>query len=68
MHEWIHGNLHIDQINYITDPQVHTTNNTRRTTYELMNQGVNIDNIQWYSTDQESILSDLVTESDICNN
>ena len=47
---------------------MHTTNNARRTTNELMNQGVNTDGVQCYKTHQESILSDLVTESDIYDN
>ena len=33
-----------------------------------MNQGVKIDDIQYYNTYQESILLDLVTESDIYDN
>ena len=33
-----------------------------------MKQGVKTDNIQYYNTCQESILLDLVTESDIYNN
>ena len=68
MNEWICGNLHTDQIKYITDPQVHTTNNARRATNELMNQRVNIDGVECYNTHQELILSDLVTESDIYDN
>ena len=68
MNEQICGNLHTDQIKYITDPQVHTTNNVRKVTNELMNQGVNIDGIQYYNTHQELILSDLVTENNIYNN
>ena len=31
----------MDLIKYITDPQEHTTNNTRRAKNELINQGVN---------------------------
>ena len=63
--DWIHSNLHIDLIKYITDSRVHTTNNTRRATNKLMKQGVKPDGIQYYNTNQESILLDLVTESDI---
>ena len=66
MHEC--GNLHTDQINYITDPKVHTTNNARRVMNELMHQGVNTDSVKCYNTHQELILSDLVTESDIYHN
>ena len=68
MNEWIHSNLHTDLIKYITDLQVHTTNNTRRATNELMNQGVKMDRVQEYNTNQESIILYLVTESDIYNN
>ena len=68
MIDWIHSNLHTNLIKYITDPQIHTTNNARRTTNELMNQGVNTEGVQCYSTHQESILSDLVTGSDIYDN
>ena len=46
MNEYIHSNLQIGLIKYITDSQVHTTNNTRKTTNELMNQGVKTDGIQ----------------------
>ena len=42
MNKWIRGDLHTDQIKYITEPQVHTINNGRRTTNDLMNHGVNI--------------------------
>ena len=50
MNDWISNNLHTDLIKYITDLQVHTTNNTKRATDELMNQGVNTDSIQYYNT------------------
>ena len=46
---------------------MHTTNGDRRATNELMIQGVKTDGIQYYTTYQESILLDLVTESDIYN-
>ena len=68
MNDWMSNNHHSDLIRYITDSQVHTTNNARRGTNELMNQGVKPDGIQYYTTHQESILLDLVTESDIYNN
>ena len=68
MNDWIRGNLHTDVTKYITDSQVHITNHTRKATNELMNQGVKIDGIQYYNTHQESIILDLVTESDIYNN
>ena len=68
MNEWIGSNIHIDLVKYITYSQMHTTNNARRTTNELMNQGVKIDSIQCYNTHQESIILDLVTESDVYDN
>ena len=68
VNKWIHGNLYTDQIKYVTNTQVHTTNNARRATNELINQGVNTDGIQCYNKYQESILLDLVTESNIYNN
>ena len=67
MNEWIRSNLHINLIKYITDSQVHTTNNARRATNELMNQRVKTSSIQYYTTYQESILLDLVTQNDIYN-
>ena len=36
MNELVRSNLHIDLIKYITDSQVHTTNDTRRVMNELM--------------------------------
>ena len=68
MNEWICSNLHTDLIKYITDSQVHTTNNTRRATNEVMKLGVKTDGIQYYNTHQEAILSNLVTESNVYNN
>ena len=68
MKEWIRGNLRTDQINYTTDLQVHTTINARIATNELMNQGVHTRDVQYYSSHQESILSNIVTENDIYNN
>ena len=68
MNDWISNNLHTDFIKSITDSQMYTTNNARRTTNELTNQGVKTDGIQCYNTHQESIILDLVTESDIYNN
>ena len=44
------------------------TNNARKATNELINQGVNTNGVQCYNTHQESILLDMVTESDIYNN
>ena len=67
MNDWISNNLHTNLIKYIIDSQMHTTNNTGRAINELMNQGVKIGSIQCYNTYQESILLDLVIESDIYN-
>ena len=47
INDWIHSNLHTDLIKYITNSQMHTTNNTKRATNELMNQGVKTDGIQY---------------------
>ena len=47
---------------------MHTTNDAGRTTNELINQGVKTDSIQYYNTHQDSILLDLVTDSDIYDN
>ena len=52
INEWICSNLNTDVLKFITDSQVHTTNNNRRVTNELMNQGVKIDGIQCYNTHQ----------------
>ena len=68
MIKWLNISLHTDLAKYITDQQEHTTNNTRRVTNELMIQGVKTEDIEYYNTHQESILSDQVTESDIYNN
>ena len=46
INDWISNNLHIDLIKYITDSQMNTTNNTRRTTNEFMNQRVKTDSIK----------------------
>ena len=46
MIKWININLHTDLIKYITDPQEHTTDNTRRAKGELINQGVEINDVQ----------------------
>ena len=64
MIEWIDSNVHTDLIKYITDPQEHT----RRAKNKLIYQGVNTDGVQYYSTHQESILLNIVIESDIYDN
>ena len=68
MNKWICSNLHTDLVKYITDSQVHTTNDTRRATNEMMQHGVKTDGVQYYNTHQESIILNLVTESNIYNN
>ena len=68
MIEWININLHTDLIKYITDLQEHTTNDAQKVKNELINQGVKTAGVQYYNTHQESILSNIVTESDIYNN
>ena len=54
--------------NYNTDHQEHTTNDTRIEKKKLINQGVKTTDAYYYNTDQESILSNIVTESNIYNN
>ena len=68
MKKWIHGNLCTDQIKDTTGSQVHTTINARIATNELMNQGVDTRDVLCYSSHQELILSNIVTESDIYDN
>ena len=64
----IHINLHIDLIKYMADSQVHTSNNILQVMNELMKQEVKSNGIQCYNIHHESIILDLFTESDICNN
>ena len=45
MDDQIHSNLYTDLIKYITDSQVHTTNNTTQVMNELMKQEVKPDGI-----------------------
>ena len=66
--EWLNINLHTDLTKYITDQQEHTTNDTRKMKNELLHQGVKTTDVQYFNTHQESILSNIVTESDIYNN
>ena len=68
MIEWMDISLLVDLTNYNTGHQEHTTNNTRRAKNKLINQGVKITNVQYYNTDQELILLNTVTESDIYDN
>ena len=53
MSDWIHSNLHTDLNRYITDSQVHTTNDAIQVTNELMKQGMKLDSIQYYNKYQE---------------
>ena len=68
MIEWLDIRLPTDLTNYNTDHQEHTTNDTRRVNNKLINQGVKTTDIHYYNTDQESILSNIVIESDIYDN
>ena len=68
MNNWIRSNLHRNLIKYVTDSQMHTTNNAIQVTNKLMKQGVKQNGIQYYNIHQALILSDLVTESDIYDN
>ena len=65
---WTHINLHTNQVNNNNKSQVHTTTNIRTTNSKSTNQGVKITNNQCHNIQQESILSNTVTESDIYNN
>ena len=64
----IHINLCIDQVNYNNKSYVHTATNDRTTNSKSTNQGVKIAANQCHNIQQESILSNTVTESDIYNN
>ena len=68
MIEWLDISLPTDLTNCNTGHQEHTTNNTREVMNELINQGVKTTNVQYYNTDQELILSNIVKENDIYNN
>ena len=50
--EWIHMNLRIDQVNYTTKSQVHTTTDTRIAKNKSTNQGVKTANDQCHNTHQ----------------
>ena len=62
MVKWLDISLPTSITNYITDHQENTTNDTRKVKNELLNQGVNTTNVQYYNTNQELILSNTVTE------
>ena len=65
MIKWLDISLPTDLTKYDTDHQERTTNNTRRAKNELINQGVKTTDFHFYNTYQESILSNIVTESNI---
>ena len=62
---WIHINLRIDQVSYDNQSQVHSTTNVRTTNSKSTNQGVKKVDNQCHNIQQESILLNTVTESDI---
>ena len=66
--KWFNSDQHIILIKCITGHQEYTNIDTDKDRYELINQGVKITNDRYYNTYQKSILSNTVTESDICNN
>ena len=66
--KWLNISLHIYLTKFINDQQEHTSNNTRKAKNELINQGVKTADVQNYNTHQESILSNIITESDFYNN
>ena len=66
--DWIHRNLHIDLINYMTDSQVCISNNIIQVMHDLMKQEVTLVGIQCYNIHHALILSGLFTNSDIYDN
>ena len=68
MIEWLNISLHTDLIKYVAVQQEHTTNDRRKTKNGLINQGMKTTNVRYYPTDQESILSNIVTENNIYDN
>ena len=68
MIKWLNISLYTDVTKFIADQQEDTTTNTRRAKNEFINQGVKTGNVQYYNTHQESIILNIVTESDIYNN
>ena len=62
MIKWLDISLPTDVTVYNTDHQEYTTNDTRIAKNKLINQGVKTADVQYYNTDQESILSNTVTE------
>ena len=72
MIKWLDISLPTDLTKYNIDHQINTTNDTRRAKNKLINQGVKTTNestnVHYYNINQELILSNIVTESDIYNN
>ena len=68
MIKWPDISLPTDLTNHNTDHKIHTTNDTRRVKNKLVIQGVKTTDVHYYNTYQESILSNIVTESNIYNN
>ena len=68
MTKWLDSSLHTNLTKYITDHQEPTNSNTGKEKNKLINQGVKTADDQYFNTHQESILSNIVTESDIYDN
>ena len=68
MIKWLDISLPKDLTNHNTDHREHTTNNTKRSKNKLVNQGMKAIKVHYYNTDQELIISNIITESDIYNN
>ena len=66
--EWIYMNLCATQTNHTTNSLVHTATDARRVNDKPSNQGVKTADDQCHNTHQGSILSNIVTESDIYDN
>ena len=66
--EWIHMNLRTDQVNYTTKSEVYTTTDARIANNKSTNQGVKTADNQYHNIHQESMISNIITESDIYNN
>ena len=65
--ECLNSNIYTYLIKDITDPQEHTTNDTRRVKSELINKRDETDNVQYYNKHQESIILNIVTENNVYN-
>ena len=65
---WIRINLRTDQVKCDNKSQAHTTTDVRTTSSKSTNQGVKITQDQCHNIQQESFLSNTVTENDIYDN